>query len=148
LQSLLRTRAKWCSIKAVEVLDSLPFGANSMMRSAQGAGQRCRSIATAWGSIVLAAAALLVFSVSVLSSEVRILSPQQNTSPWHTSKSSRMAEVRGDDLTPILADEVRPALPALTIQPVFHFVSIPLEAPLREFLGVPKSHGLRAPPII
>jgi hypothetical protein len=100
------------------------------------------------GSVVLAAVALLVFSVGILSTEGRVLSPRQNTSPWHTNKSSRMAEARSDELAPVQMDELLPIVYVLTAQPISNSVAATLESPLKEFVGVLPSNGLRAPPLV
>jgi len=90
------------------------------------------------------AIALLIVTVGVLATESRFPNAIQNTTSWHTSKSSRMAECGGDELAPVETDDSRPAPPLITTVIAHYFFST--ELPLQELAGAPQAHGLRAPP--
>jgi hypothetical protein len=96
------------------------------------------------GGTVFVAIALLIVTVGVLATESRLPNSGQNTTSWHTSKVSRMAECGGDELAPVQTDDSRPAPPVMTLE-VIHYFS-PMEFPLPELAGAPRAHGLRAPP--
>ena len=144
LQLSLRSTGSWCRISPREVQGLMPAGVNGLLRIARSAVRRGTSIATVIGRIVFVAIALLIVTVGVLATESRLPNPTQNTTAWHMSKSSRMAECGGDELVPVQTDDSRPAPPIITTAVTHYF--LPIELPLQELAGAPQAHGLRAPP--
>lgn len=144
----LQSPGSWCRIKSRSLFGQMSIEVDSLLRSVRGAAHRGSSIAAAMGSTFLVAIALLALSVAVLATEARLPNAGQNTSSWHTSKSSRMAECGGDELAPVQTDDSRPTPRVLTTAAAIHDCLFPIELPLPELVGVPQAHGLRAPPHI
>ena len=123
----------------------------SLLRNARNAARRGSCIAKALGRVVFVAVALLVVTVGTLATESRLYTTGRNSTSWHTSKSSRMAECGGEKLAPAQTDDARSFAPFApfhqTEKIAFYRISPIIVVPLPEIAGVPQSHGLRAPPL-
>lgn len=122
----------------------MPVEENNLLRRTWCATRRRNSIAQAASGNALVAIALLIVTVGVLAIRSRVVTAGQNTASWHTSKSSRMVECGGEELTPAPREDTRP-LPLLPQLEPTHYLS-PRELPLPELIGVFPAHGFRAPP--
>src|SRR5208282_5914184 len=137
LQFSLQSTGIWSRISPLEVLGQMPVGVNSLFRIVRCAARRGSAIATAMGTAVFVAIALLVVTVGVLATESRLPNSGKTPTSRLTTKSSRMAECGGERLAPVQVDESRPAPPVITTV-VIHFCFSPIELPLSELAGSPQ----------
>ena len=120
------------------------LGASDLLRVLHCAGRKGTGVATLIGRTLFIAIALLVVTVGALATQSRLPNAGQNTSSWHTSKLGRMEACASQEEAPAPPLVFQPAVHSPTAEPEFH--PAPMESPLAELAGVPRAHGLRAPP--
>jgi hypothetical protein len=115
-----------------------------VLRLARGEARKGSGVAKTFRGFAFVAVAILIVTAGALCTESRVAARRQNTSSWHTSKTSRMTVSGADELAPVKSEQAESAIPV--ISPEFKPDLPPIESPLPELTGAPQAHGLRAPP--
>ncbi len=122
----------------------MPLEVDRVLRLDRHEVRRRSGVAKRLCGVAFVAVALLIITVGTLSTESRVAARGQNTSSWHTSKTSRMTESGAQELAPVESAVVESAIPVISPEFKPHLPFI--ESPLPDLTGDPQAHGLRAPP--